>query len=196
MPDRVERARFDDLYALVSDQLGDGRYRPGDRIGLKDLASQLHVSVTPLREILSRLVGRDVVTEHRSEGYYLARLDARDIAELYSLHLICLNRALRGDLRITPGAEWADIWAVFRRIVDACGEAIVSDLHRYLDDRLKLVRRCDTALFGDAASAAIALQRVLFERNLDQAHDQIRAFHEQRIAAAAEIALVFGRGTA
>ncbi|RZF60855.1 GntR family transcriptional regulator [Sphingomonas populi] len=196
MPNRVERARFDDLYALVSDQLADGRYRPGDRIGLKDLASRLHVSVTPLREVLSRLVGRDVVTEHRSEGYYLARLDARDIAELYSLHLMCLNRALRGDLRVMPGDPPADIWATFRAIVEACGETIVSDVHRYLDDRLKLVRRCDIALLEDSASAAIPLQRVLLEHNLDEAHHQIRAFHERRIAAAAEIALVFRRGSA
>ncbi|SDA36908.1 GntR family transcriptional regulator [Sphingomonas sp. NFR15] len=197
MPNRGERTRFDDLYAVVFDQLADGRYRPGDRIGLKDLAIRLHVSVTPLREVLSRLVGRDIVTEHRSEGYYLSRLDARDIAELYSLHLMCLNRAVScGDLRITPDKAPGDIWATFRTIAAACGEMIVSDLHRYLEGRLKLVRRCDTLLFGDAASAALALQHALRSKDRDQTRHQIRAFHEPRITAAAEIALMFGRGIA
>ncbi|MFX4813586.1 GntR family transcriptional regulator, partial [Acinetobacter baumannii] len=82
---------FDDLYAQVSAQLVDGRYRPGDRINLKELSTRLAVSVTPLREVLSRLVGRGVVTERRSEGYYLARLDARDIGDLYRLHLTLLT---------------------------------------------------------------------------------------------------------
>ena len=54
MSERVARAIFDELYAAVSALLVEGRYRPGDRIGLKELATQLHVSVTPLREIMSR----------------------------------------------------------------------------------------------------------------------------------------------
>lgn len=194
MPNRVERAKFDDLYALVSQQLADGRYRPGDRIGLKDLATRLRVSVTPLREVLSRLVGRDVVTEHRSEGYYLARLDARDIAELYALHLACLTRALRAQPMLERDHGTADIWITFHAIIEGSGDRILADNHRYLNDRLKLLRRCDTALFGDAASASIALRHALRERDLEQTRDQIRVFHDLRIAAASEIALLFGRG--
>lgn len=196
MPNQRERAKFEDLYAAVSAHLADGRYRPGDRIGLKDLALRLQVSVTPLREVLSRLVGRDVVTEHRSEGYYLARLDARDIADLYSLHLACLTRALRVDPAPGLVAPSGDIWATFRAIVEASGDTILSDLHRYLNDRLKLLRRCDTALFGDSGSAASALRRALARHDLEQTRHHIHAFHEQRITAAADLALHFGRGGA
>lgn len=194
MPNSVERAKFDDLYALVSDHLADGRYRPGDRIVLKDLASRLHVSVTPLREVLSRLVGRDVVTERRSEGYYLARLDARDIADLYDLHSTCLERALSADPPAMFGDDEADIWTTFRAIVEGCGDTILSDVHRYLNGRLLLLRRCDIALFGDTRPAAIELRRTLLDRNLGQSAQHIRMFHKQRIAVASDIALHFGRG--
>lgn len=194
MPNSVERAKFDDLYALVSDHLADGRYRPGDRIVLKDLASRLHVSVTPLREVLSRLVGRDVVTERRSEGYYLARLDARDIADLYDLHSTCVERALRAAQPAMFGDDGADIWTTFRAIVTRCGDTILSDVHRYLDGRLLLLRRCDTALFGDTRPAATELRRALLDHDRGRIEQHIRVFHERRIAAASDIALLFGRG--
>lgn len=177
----------------MCDQLADGRYRPGDRIGLKALASGLHVSVTPLREVLSRLVGRDLVTEHRSEGYYLSRLDARDIAALYRLHSACLHRALR-----TTQAELAghDPWTSFRRIVEASGDAMLCDVHRYLADRLRLVRRYDEALFGTELEMAAELEQALAHRDLARAARTLERFHHDRVAAAAELALRFGRGAA
>lgn len=196
MPNRVERAKFGDLYAQVSALLVDGRYRPGDRIGLKDLATRLNVSVTPLREVLSRLVGRGVITEQRSEGYYLARLDARDIADLYALHNALLDRALRTDLAMWPGDGADDIWATFHTIVARCGDTILADTHHYLEDRLKLVRRCDTQLFGDGQPESAALWRSLRTSDLQQARGQCRAFRDLRVAAAAELALAFGRGGA
>lgn len=193
MPDRVERAKFDDLYTLVSAILADGRYRPGDRIGLKDLASRLHVSVTPLREVLSRLVGRDLVTERRSEGYYLARFDARDIAALYSLHFACVERALDAAPRMTFAGGPQDMWETLRAIVEASGDTILSDVHRYLDGRLKLIRRSETALLGTTEHVAVELRRAVTENAHKTIEHQVRNFYEQRINISAEIALFLGR---
>lgn len=195
MPDRVERAKFDDLYALVSAMLADGRYRPGDRIGLKDLASRLHVSVTPLREVLSRLVGCDIVTERRSEGYYLARFDARDIADLYRLHCACIERALAEAPGMTFAVRPADLWKTLRAIVEASGNTILSDVHRYLDGRLKLIRRAEIALLGGTDPLFIDLFQTLIDQDLDIVRDRIHKFYEQRISMSADIALFLGRGS-
>ena len=193
MPDRVARAKFDDLYALVSAMLADGRYRPGDRIGLKDLASRLHVSVTPLREVLSRLVGCDIVTERRSEGYYLARFDARDIADLYRLHCACIERALVEAPGMPLAVRQADIWETLRAIVEASGNTILSDVHRYLDGRLKLIRRAEIALLGGTESLAADLRQTLIDQDLDIARGKIHEIYKQRISMSAEIALLLGR---
>ncbi len=193
MPDRVERAKFDDIYALVSAMLADGRYRPGDRIGLKDLASRLHVSVTPLREVLSRLVGRDIVTERRSEGYYLARFDARDIADLYRLHSACIERALDEAPRMTFAVRSADIWETLCAVVEASGNTILSDVHRYLDGRLKLIRRAEIALLGVTEPLLIELPLTLMDQDLDGVRNKIRKIYEQRISMSADIALFLGR---
>ncbi len=195
MPDRMERAKFDDLYTLVSAMLADGHYRPGDRIGLKDLASRLHVSVTPLREVLSRLVGCDIVTERRSEGYYLARFDARDIADLYRLHRACIERALAEVPGMTLVVRPADIWETLRAIVEASGNTILSDVHRYLDGRLKLIRRAETALLGVTEPLLVALHQTIIDHDIDLVRDTIRQFYEQRIIMSADIALLLGRGS-
>jgi DNA-binding GntR family transcriptional regulator len=60
--------RFDSLYEDVLSLLTAGTFRPGDRIVIKDLATQLSVSTTPLRETLARLAGRGVIEERRLEG--------------------------------------------------------------------------------------------------------------------------------
>lgn len=195
MPDRVTRAKFDDLYALVSAMLADGRYRPGDRIGLKDLASRLHVSVTPLREVLSRLVGCDIVTERRSEGYYLARFDARDIAHLYRLHCACIERALAEAPGMTFAVQPVDIWETLRAIVEASGNTILCDVHRYLDGRLKLIRRAEIALLGVTEPLLIELSQSIIDENIDIVRDRIHKIYEQRIIMSAEIALLLGRGS-
>lgn len=174
MPDRVGRAKFDDLYALVSAMLADGRYRPGDRIGLKDLASQLHVSVTPLRQVLSRLVGCDIVTERRSEGYYLARFDARDIADLYRLHFACIERALDAAPGMMFALPSADIWEMLCAIVDASGNTILSDVYRYLDGRLKLIRRAEIAVLGSAEPILVEISRTLTAQDINIFRDKIR----------------------
>mgnify|MGYP001565756302 CR=1 FL=1 len=195
MPDRTERAKFDDLYAQVSAMLADGRYRPGDRIGLKDLASRLHVCVTPLREVLSRLVGCDIVTERRSEGYYLARFDSRDIADLYRLHCACIERALDEAKGVTFAVESADIWETLCAIVDASGNTILSDVHRYLDGRLKLIRRAEIALLGNTEHVLIEFSHTLIDQDLEEFRDKIRSIYDRRISMAADIALFLGRGS-
>jgi DNA-binding GntR family transcriptional regulator len=189
------RANFETLYAAVSDLLAGGRYRPGDRIGLKALSEALGVSVTPLREALSRLVGRDVVTERRTEGYYLTRLDARDIADLYGLHKICVERALQA---LPPGsvdarASDGDIWQHFDALVMASGDRILAGVRRYLDDRLALIRRCERELLGDEADAQRRLQSSIATSDLDAARAAVDRFHETRIDRATDIADAINR---
>jgi DNA-binding GntR family transcriptional regulator len=197
MSDVSGRANFEQLYQQVLAQLADGRYRPGERIGVKDLASRLRVSPTPLREILSRLVGRELVEERRSEGYYLCRLDARDISDLYRLHLLCVTIALRRDA--VQQAGWRDntvsAWVLLQRIVDAADDHILSGVRHYLIDRITLLRRAEMAVLEHSPAeqtAAIDLSSAPTQNIL---RTVVQAFHNRRIKAAQEIAILLGRST-
>jgi DNA-binding GntR family transcriptional regulator len=52
-------------YQELRSALADGRFHPGDRLRLRDLAEELGVSVTPIREAVLQLV-RDGVLEMRT----------------------------------------------------------------------------------------------------------------------------------
>jgi DNA-binding GntR family transcriptional regulator len=196
MPAGHERANFGQLYAAVSEVLAAGLYRPGDRIELKALSSRLGVSVTPLREVLSRLVGRDIVTERRSEGYYLARLDAHDIADLYKLHHICIERAIAvppaHDVDLDDGP--ADMWKLFDALVAASGDRILAGVRRYLDERLMLIRRYELHLLGNEQQTMQRLRSAVSRHDADAMRSEVATFHSKRTEIASDIADLLNRG--
>jgi DNA-binding GntR family transcriptional regulator len=57
--------------------------RPGERINEVDLAKQLNVSRTPLREALNRLVTEGFLTPRLNKGFFARRLDPNEVFNLY-----------------------------------------------------------------------------------------------------------------
>jgi DNA-binding FadR family transcriptional regulator len=195
MPSGQGRADFGQLYADVFEHLASGIYRPGDRIELKALSSHLGVSVTPLREIFSRFVGRDMVTERRGEGYYLVRLDARDLADLYNLHHVCIELAIARPLTLPSNGNALpeDIWALFDAVVKASGDRILAGVRRYLDDQLMLVRRCERMLLDDETQALQTMRAAILQHDIDAVRAEAAAFHVARSAVARSIAEIVNR---
>jgi DNA-binding GntR family transcriptional regulator len=58
-------------------------FRPGERINEVDLARQLNVSRTPLREALNRLVTEGFLTTQLNKGFFARRLDPNEVFNLY-----------------------------------------------------------------------------------------------------------------
>jgi len=181
------RFDFDDLYHAVLNRLADGRYPLGGRISVKQLADSLNVSPTPLREILSRLVGRGLVEERRSEGYYLARLDPPGLADLYRLHGDCVDLALRSLLHFPPPQEPAnDAWAVLASLVRASERAILQSVQAYIDERLRIVRRCERQVCDEAAAIS-SWEAARYQDDLGLLRKSVARFHKTRIAASRPI---------
>ncbi|HWL80498.1 MAG TPA: GntR family transcriptional regulator [Roseomonas sp.] len=61
------------------------QFRPGERINELELAEQLKVSRTPLREALNRLVSEGFVTVVQGRGFFGRLLDAGEIYDLYEV---------------------------------------------------------------------------------------------------------------
>lgn len=195
MTDAKGLPRFEDLYAHARKVLADGGYRPGDRIGVKDLATHLSTSATPAREILSRLVGQGLVQEHRAEGYYLRSLDERQVSMLYRLHALCVDEALRnGDAHtVEPIAAVPDPWTMFDAVVEATGEIVLGDVRRFLHARLALLLRCEAMVFDDLASEADELALRLDDPDRATRRRAALAFHRRRIAKARQLAFLLSR---
>ncbi|WP_157157951.1 MULTISPECIES: GntR family transcriptional regulator [unclassified Diaminobutyricimonas] len=65
-------------YAFVRARIDDGRYTPGFRLVLGQIAKQLGVSVVPVREAIRRLEAEGLVTFERNVGAQVAMVDERE----------------------------------------------------------------------------------------------------------------------
>ena len=93
-----------------------GRLRPGERVRLEEIAEQLGVSITPVREALLTLRGEDMVELEPRRGYVVAPLSKQDIIDVFTLQGdIAGELAARATARLTP-ADLAELSTVDKRL--------------------------------------------------------------------------------
>jgi len=82
-----------------------GRLAPGEKINLDRLRAAQGVSISPLREAMSRLVADGLVTFEDQRGYSVTTVSASDLAEITRLRVTLESLALRGAIA-TGDLEW------------------------------------------------------------------------------------------
>lgn len=100
-------ALADHVYDALYRNMLIGAIEPGVRLNIDQLARDLHVSPTPLREALARLEAEEVVAKRPLAGYLATPLLTRTgVAELFDLRMQ-LEPWLAG-LAAAGGAEWVE----------------------------------------------------------------------------------------
>ncbi|HEY5301520.1 MAG TPA: GntR family transcriptional regulator [Acetobacteraceae bacterium] len=96
-------------YQHLKDDLMAGRYEPGKKLKLRELADRLGVSVTPVREALARLVADQALrqVDHRS-----VRVPVMDDDRFHEVHALRLELEGRSAERAAASATKADIDAL------------------------------------------------------------------------------------
>jgi len=90
-------------YIHLRDRIIQGSLRPGERLSDRELAKNLGVSRTPIREALRRLERDGFVEQHALGGVRIIDLDARQVADLYDLREVLEVHAVRLAIaRLTP----------------------------------------------------------------------------------------------
>ncbi|MEW5687660.1 MAG: GntR family transcriptional regulator [Pseudomonadota bacterium] len=198
---------FSIALSVLRERLELGRLPPGARITAVDLADELGLSTTPVREALSRLAGEDVVEDRRGQGYFVRRLNAADIADLYRTSLALLLIALdpRRPRRSPPpegdpapavtGDPVSDVEDAFRGWIAATGSRLLIRDFRIVQIRLGPVRRAEADVLGDlSAEAATLLASDALPRPDRLA--LLRQFHATRIRESERLAgLLEGLGS-
>ncbi len=77
------------VYTIILQAIADHRIRPGERLVLDEIAAQLNVSRTPIRDALSRLVAEGLVQPRGRRGLYMTSLSAEELANLFELRRMC-----------------------------------------------------------------------------------------------------------
>lgn len=177
------------VYEAIRDAIVDGRYAPDDQLVQEQLAEELGVSRTPVRDALNRLAHEGLVTGVLGRGYLVNDLTDQDINEVFqvrerlevlALELACgrLNRLQEARVRTLieemDAADPADVslqYELNRRfhqaLVEPCGNQLLLTMLDQLWD-LPVSRRITRSYVHDAenVSLMVAEHRAILEASL------------------------------
>jgi DNA-binding GntR family transcriptional regulator len=88
----------DDLYQVLRDRIIDGVYGPGYRMSQEDLAADLEVSRTPLREALRRLEADGFLIGAANRGMQVVPVANADTEQHYALRILVEPPVISGLL--------------------------------------------------------------------------------------------------
>lgn len=138
--------------AALRQAILDRELKPGDRVRQEEVARRLGVSVIPVREALRVLAGEGQVTYRPRQGYVVAELDLRDLAEVYRLREILEAEAVRVGVPRLAAEDVERIEGLFAEVSGALAGGRIGDA-------MKANRRAHFALF-EAAAMPILLRHI------------------------------------
>jgi len=146
------RDRRQDVRRHVVGEIRSGLVMPGSQILIARLADRLRISPIPVREALSRLAGEGLLSERPGAGFFVPRLHAHQLAELYRLRLLVITAATTAVIGTAPEAgtgraigPWHAIDPLLDGIVVDAGDTALATVWAYADYRLLPYRRYEAA---------------------------------------------------
>lgn len=81
-------------YDRIKKLIVNFQFRPGEHLQIGDISDQLRISVTPVREALSRLHAEDLIVSIPNRGFFTKSLDVEELRDLYELAFVLLKFGL------------------------------------------------------------------------------------------------------
>jgi len=159
------------VYDAIKSRILENSLRPGMKLTHQELAEQLGVSRTPVREALERLSQEQYVTRLARRGYYVNYIDTTEARDLYlmreALELFQLNRLF--DKGFDP-----EILAPLEAIEQRYKELVTQHLSR---ERLLIDREFHLALASLVPNEylyrqlEVVFDRLILKRRVDGYYD-------------------------
>ncbi|HUB39721.1 MAG TPA: GntR family transcriptional regulator [Streptosporangiaceae bacterium] len=99
----------DDVVRAIRDAIIQGRLRPGEKVPEEELAQQLRVSRTPVREAIRVLEGQGLVLVRPKRGTYIAMPDREDAADGLAVRIALEELAVAQAIERLTESEWDDL---------------------------------------------------------------------------------------
>lgn len=203
--DREALSLADRAYEEIKKRIFDFELMPGDRLSESELAQQIDVSRTPLRQALQRLQHEGFVEAIPKVGWLIPPLDFEKFDELYDFRVLIEAHAVRAlcasDEDYSRLQKVSRIWqapvkerlqdpdrigmldeAFHSQIVECTGNRELARTYREITERMRIIRRLDfynsarvTATYEEHAKILSAIQK----RRADEAQRLLRAHIEQ-----------------
>jgi len=123
----------DTAFRQIRDDIIQGVLRPGDRLTLDRLKTRYSVSVSTLRETLSRLLSESLVVAEGQRGFEVAPASEADLLELGELRLLLEGHALAVSLKAGDLNWEARIVAAHHKLTAIEKQLIAGDARRTLE---------------------------------------------------------------
>lgn len=200
-----EGSLAEQAYARIKRRIFDFDLMPGDRLSESELAEQIKVSRTPLRQALQRLQHEGFVEAIPKVGWLIPPLsfekfdelyDFRVLIECFAVRELCAAAQERSELQ-----KLAKLWQVpvkerlddalqvgaldeafHQQIVESTGNREMLRTYREITERMRIIRRLDfikpdrvSTTYEEHAKILSAIQK----RRADEAQRLLRAHIEQ-----------------
>lgn len=190
-------------YAQIKQLIFDFVLLPGDRFSESDLANQVQVSRTPLRQALQRLQREGFLLVFPKSGWQVAPLDFEVFDQLYDLRVLLETHAV---VRLCEAesrpylTHLADTWlgqvephpvglcvdqldeAFHSVLVQSTGNQEMVRVHSDINERIRIIRRLDftkPARVEATYDEHARILRAITRRRADEAVRLLRAHIEQ-----------------
>jgi DNA-binding GntR family transcriptional regulator len=113
------------VFRVLRHALREGVYRPGDRLREEEIARELNVSRTPIREAFGRLQSKRLIEPSGTKGLVVRTLDMTEVLELYAMREILEGAAARLAAQHASPSEFEaldDLLTAFEAQLDDAAE--------------------------------------------------------------------------
>jgi DNA-binding GntR family transcriptional regulator len=107
------------VYERLCDAISEGRFAPGARLREEEIAGNLGVSRTPVREALLRLEARGLLTVGIGRSLVVAELTPPQVRELYAMREILEGSAARFAAQHADAHDIALLRRIHKEFMDA-----------------------------------------------------------------------------
>ena len=107
-------------YDEIKDAICKGKVMPGDILSESQLASQLGMSRTPVREALRMLATENFVEVKNGIGAYVKPLSSKDMEDLYEVRCLLEVQAIKTSIYRITNDEIDAFERHFQALLDAC----------------------------------------------------------------------------
>lgn len=124
---KIERRRaVDEVHQSIREAILDRRFPPGMRLNVEELASQLGVSLTPVRSAIQLLAAEGLVNVHSRSGTFVATLSRRDLEETFDIRCALECLAAEKAVELLTGEQIEQS----RRLVGLLNRPVKTDANR------------------------------------------------------------------
>lgn len=105
------------IYQILKKEICDGNYPPGKWLQEKELAEQLSVSRSPVREALKQLVDEGLAIEYPNKGVFVKEFTSKDIEEIYEVRMMLESYSIKNLSKTITSKNIGELMDILNQLI-------------------------------------------------------------------------------